>query len=136
MGLAIGTEYPAFQAAARQLVLSHLRLPDETLLFAAYYAPVERDHNDVFVFEIVQDFGGNVIDEERCFLEVTYGSSDALPLDPDQRLHLVVTSPSEFDTAVREGWRHVRELQEAVRRGKFQKLYPRKKSPWEAKLRG
>jgi hypothetical protein len=77
-----------------------------------------------------------VLDEERCFLDVTYGWSDGFPLDPVQRLHLVVTRPSEFDTAVREGWRHVRELQEAVRRGKFQKLYRRKKSPWEAKLRG
>lgn len=67
----VGVDFPVYSDILRNLVLAHVNLPGERLLLAIYYAP-DRDPGDLFLFEIVENFGANTIDEEHELLEVTY----------------------------------------------------------------
>ncbi|MCK4659411.1 MAG: hypothetical protein KAV82_07805 [Phycisphaerae bacterium] len=107
-----GSSYPKHRDQLWRLVQQHLELRDEPLLLAVYYAP-ERDLNDVFLFEVIENFGGNGTDVKHDLFEVTYGSVSAFTLEHDQRLHLVLTNLLEFRVAVQEGWAHIGELQKA-----------------------
>ena len=51
------TDFPNLKDRLNALVEEHKQLHDEPLLLAIYYAP-KRNPNDVFLFEVVENFGG------------------------------------------------------------------------------
>jgi hypothetical protein len=119
-GLAIS--YPRFNEALRGLVREHLKIKDEPLRMAVYYAP-ERDEGDVFLFEVIEGFGANEIDADRELFEVTYSATAGFPLEPGQALHLVLTNPREYEVAVKEGWRLAEEFRAAAAAGRSQRIH-------------
>jgi hypothetical protein len=107
---------------SRKLVKDHQEDKDEPLHLAIYYAP-ERQPQDVFLFEVLGNFGSNSIDPDRELSDVTFGPVAGLPIKPSQRLHLILTNPEECRVAFRENWALAAELREAIRDGKYQVLF-------------
>lgn len=97
-------------------------MKDQPLLLALYYA-TDHDPEDIFLFEIADKFGGNRISEDSELMEVTFGAGTGLQIQADQRLHLMVTNPREFDMAVQKRWQGLQKVGQAVRSGRFQTLY-------------
>lgn len=118
----VRVDFPRSEAKVKQLVSEHLKLKDQPLLLAVYFAP-DRDEEDVFLLEVIKGFGADSIDPEQRLFEVTYGSSDAFKMEPGQQLHLVLTNRPETEVAFRDGWEGAREIRETVRQGKFRVLY-------------
>ncbi len=117
--------FPSFRKQIDDLVDAHRELPDETLLLAIYYAPDRQPprEQDIFLFEVIQNFGVNHIDPDRHIFEVEGGSTPDFRMDQDQRLHLVLTNPEEFGVALRQRWSAIEELREAIKRGSFDVVY-------------
>lgn len=85
---------------------------------ALAYEP-RRDPNDVFLFEVVENFGANAPSPDKDLFEVTYGGSEGFPLPKSSELHLVLTNPTELRMALREHWPLAEEVRKAVSQGKF-----------------
>jgi len=119
------TTFPAYEQDVRDLVDYHRQIEEEPLLLAVYYAPHTsgRSPHDVFLFEVYDGFQQNRISPERDFDEVWYGSTEAFPLGREQRLHIVLTNPVEFEEARQADWPLWRELREAVKQGKYKPIY-------------
>jgi hypothetical protein len=120
--------FPHFREQVRELVEAHRELEDEPLLLALYYAP-ERRPQDVFLFEVLENFGRNMVDPNRELFEVEGGSTIDFPMQPDQRLHLVLTNPKELEVAQREGWAAFDELRNAIKRGTYEVIYQDPRAP-------
>ena len=115
--------FPQFSDRLERLTKEHRELEDEPLHLAISYDP-GRDPQDIFLFEVVGNFANNEISPERDLFEVTFGSSQTFPLEQEQWLHLVLTSPKELDVALDEGWQRASELREALRQeGRAKVLY-------------
>ena len=114
--------FPHLDASLRELARKHRELQDEPLHLALLYDP-GRETEDVFLFELLGNFGRNEIGEEEELFEVTFGPTDALPLSTGQHLHLVLSNPREFAHALARDWDSAREIREAVRRGDFEILF-------------
>jgi hypothetical protein len=104
--------FPHLEEPVKNLVEAHKTLQEEPLLLAVYYAP-QRNQEDVFLFEVVENFGGGSVDEDRELFEVTYGSTPGFPMGPGQQLRLIMTNPKEFELAAKQGWTLVQELRTA-----------------------
>jgi hypothetical protein len=105
--------FPSFQSELEELVGEHVKFEDEPLVLAIYYQP-ERDPQDVFLFEVIEGFGGESVDVDHELFEVTYRSSSGFDLAPGQSLHLVLTNPTEYQRAAEEHWPALDELRAAV----------------------
>jgi len=88
---------------------------------AVYFAPHRRP-SDIFLFEVIGNFGQGMIDDRQKIFEVGFGGSDDLPLGPGQSLRLLLTSPEEFERTVKEDWRAIKELREERAQRRFQVL--------------
>lgn len=122
MTIHASTHFPGFTREIQRLVNEHRQMADEPLLLAIYYRP-EREPQDIFLFEVIENFGGGAIDPDREMFEVTYNSTSGFPLEPGQRLHLLLTNPKEFETAVRDNWPSLQELRRAIEAGDFRTLH-------------
>ncbi len=91
--------------------------------FWRFIMPPLRDPQDIFLFEVFQNFGNAAIDPDRELFEVSYSSTSGFPLQPGQRLRLILTIPEEFAIAARENWPLVTELRGAIRAGNAQTLF-------------
>lgn len=105
-----------------QLVKQHLALTDEPLLLAIAYKP-GREPQDIFLFEVIENFGGGVIDPDRELFEVIFNSTSSFPLSQGQRVHLVLTNPEELKVATHEKWRLLEELRDAIHSNDSDLLY-------------
>ncbi len=121
-----GLQFPHFEEELRDLVKQHRKIRHEPLVWAIYYKP-NRKINDIFVFEVLENFGNGGIDPDREFFEVTYGYASGFPMNKNQELHLVLTNPAEFKRAAKENWAGFGELKQAVECGDFKILSPLKK---------
>ncbi|MBI1783717.1 hypothetical protein HYR69_01115 [Candidatus Sumerlaeota bacterium] len=100
----------------------HREFQDEPLLLALAYDPLRGDNN-VYLFELIENFGSNEITPHGELFEIGFESTDEFPLTENQELHLVLSNPVEFNAALREHWRSAEEIRDAVRRGDFVCLY-------------
>jgi len=128
----LNRDFPRSEVKLRGLVDEHRRIKDEPVLLALYYAP-QRDPQDIFLFEVLDQFGANSIDPDRQLFEVTYGSTRAFPVDAGQELHLVLTNPAEAKVAFEEGWTGAAEIRDAIDRGDYRVVYLDPAAPhiWE-----
>jgi hypothetical protein len=113
--------FPQFEAAIRQLTNEHRELEDEPLHLAISYSPL-RDQQDIFLFEVIGSSNESISSDRELF-ETTFQSTSGFPLAPNQRLHLVLTNPSEWETALRESWPLAMEVMNSIRSGDFQVLH-------------
>lgn len=116
------TTFPNLEERLKKLVEEHKALKDEPLLLAVYYAP-ERNPDDIFLFEVIENFGGGSLDEDQTLFEVTYGPTPGFPMAAGQLLHLVMTHPEELAAAVREEWVLAEELRTAFRKNQARVLF-------------
>ena len=119
MATSTATRFPDVEIMSRLkgLIKQHLKLKDEPLLLAVYYAPT-RCRKDIFLFEVADNFGQNSIDPDRDLWEVGYRSAPSFPLAEEQYLRLVLTNPEECGVAFKEKWPLASEIRRAFRRGK------------------
>lgn len=112
MAVATAT-FPEFEAQVRDLVDQHRKLKNGRLHLAVYFAPPRRGKRDVFLLEVIDGFGGNVIDPEDKLFEFGYGSTPGLPLPPGTSLRMILSNPTEFHHAIDHKWKAVEELRAA-----------------------
>jgi len=109
--------YPEYKSAVEKLVEQHRNLRDGRLHLAVYLAPPKRSKRDIYLFEVIDDFGGEQTDPERKLFTFAYGSTPGLPLPDGVRLWMILTNPTEFDQAIHEGWKRVDEIRNAKKAG-------------------
>jgi hypothetical protein len=114
--------FPQVERQIRDLARQHRELRDEPLHLAMAYEP-GRESRDIFLFELAGNFGGNEVSPDAQLFEVTFDSTPNLPMEPGQRLHLVLTNPKEFRAALDQHWQTAEEVRDAVRRRDFEVLH-------------
>ena len=114
--------FPGLDRQIRGLAKQHSALRDEPLHLAIAYDP-GRETGDVFLFELLGNFGGNEINDDAKFFEVTFDSSPSFALAKGQKLHLVLTNPPELRVALDQHWPTAEEVRHALRRGDFEVLH-------------
>lgn len=114
--------FPQFEAAIRRLTDQHRELVDEPLHLALSYLPALRDHQDIFLFEVI---GGSAetISSEQDFFEAVFTASPGFPMEPNEQLHLILTNPREVEVAIRDDWSLAKEVVDAIRAGDYEVLY-------------
>jgi hypothetical protein len=115
--------FPELDAPLRALVQEHGRIDDEPLHLAIAY-DAGRDGADVFLFELIGNFGANLVGPDRRLFETTFAGERVFPAGgrrPD--LRLVLTSPTELDVALRDRWPAAVELRHAIAAGAYDVLY-------------
>lgn len=115
--------YPDFKPQVRSLVQQHRKLNKQRLRLAVYFAPPGRSKRDVFLFEVLDGFGGDAVEPKGRLFEFGYGSTPAIPLPSGTNLRMVLTNPTELDEAVRDRWKAVRELGAARTAGSASVIY-------------
>jgi len=113
--------FPQFESAIRQLAEQHRQLKDEPLHLAVSYGP-EREQQDIFLFEVIGGNGGRLCEDHELF-ETVFTSHSGFPMSADQNLHLVLATPDEWETALREGWPSAEEIRKAIEVGDYQVLH-------------
>ena len=134
--------FPKFEKAIRQLVEEHRELEDEPLHLAITYLPAAgnesksgfrvvrpglslpagRDQQHIYLLEVIGAFEGSV-SPDRDLFEVTFGPASGFPMGPGEQLHLILTNPVEWETAVRDGWPLAVEVVNAIRAGDYMVLH-------------
>lgn len=113
--------FPQFESAVRQLIEQHRLLQDEPLHLAVSYGP-QREPQDIFLFEVI---GGNErpLCEDHELFETVFTTHSGFPMRAEQNLHLVLATPAEWETALREGWPSAEEIRRAIEAGDYQVVY-------------
>lgn len=113
--------FPQFEEALRRLTNEHLELKDEPLHLAlAYSSP--RDSQDIFLLEVI-GFRVESDESEGNFFEVSYANTADFSMEPEQKLHLILTDPKELKTALRDAWPTMVEIVGAISRDDFKVLF-------------
>jgi hypothetical protein len=107
------TTYPNYKEPVQKLVEQHRKLRDEHLHLAVYFSPPNRPKQDIYLFEVIHDFGGGHIDPDKKLFSFGYGSTPGFPLPAGVSLRMVLTNPDELKTAIEENWKRVGELRKA-----------------------
>jgi len=105
--------FPLFRDSIIKLAKKHRQFKDEPLHLAITYDP-GRDREDIFLFEVLGNFGRNEVDPDKEWFEAAFPSASDFPLEKDQWLHLVLTNPAEFKQSLIEEWPSTKELRKAV----------------------
>jgi hypothetical protein len=107
--------YPEYKEHVQKLVEQHHKLRDEHLHLAIYFAPPNRPKRDIYLFEVIDDFGGGHIDPDKKLFSFAYGSTPGFPLPAGVSLRMILTNPPELDAAIQGNWKRVGELRKARR---------------------
>jgi len=94
--------YPEYEQQVQKLVKQHRKLKKEHLHLAVYLAPPKGAKRDVYLFEIIDDFGGGHTDPDKKLFTFAYGSTPGLPLPEGVRLWMILTNPTELALAIRD----------------------------------
>lgn len=113
--------FPQFELVIRQLVEQHRQLQDEPLHLALCYGP-EREPQDIFLFEVIGDNGVPLCADHELF-ETVFTSHSGFPMRVDQNLHLLLATPAEWETALRESWPSAEEIRRAMTLGDYEVLH-------------
>jgi hypothetical protein len=114
--------FPQFEQAIRRLTNQHRELQDEPLHLAIAYQPAPpREQQDVYLFEVIGGLGESSPDKE--LFEVVFDPNGRLQTNFTQQLHLILTRPAEFKSAMEEHWPSADEIVQAVRNGDYEMLH-------------
>ena len=84
--------FSEYNQQVKELVEYHLRIEGSRLILALRYQP-ERLPNDVFLFEVIEEFGLGMVDDEQTLFEAAYDSSEGFPMPRQTQLHMILTNP-------------------------------------------
>ena len=122
MTLQVAIAFPGLAEQVAKLVKQHSEIDDEMLLLAVYYQP-EREPGDVFLFEVIDNFGGGRVDEDGELFEGVFFSTSGFVMADGQKLHLVMTNPQEMLAASEQQWPSFEEVRAACRAGRYRRLH-------------
>ena len=105
--------YPEYQEQVQEFVEQHRELRKQALHLAVYFGPTNRKKSDIYLFEVIEDFGGGRIDPKKKLFTFAYGSTPGFPLPEGVRLWMVLTNPSELEVAVERNWAGVGDIRKA-----------------------
>jgi hypothetical protein len=105
----------------KELIDEHREHADEPLVLAMYYDG--EDPGDVYLLEVIENFGSNGINPDRELFELTYWAPNGKSGGVGQTWHLVLTNPPEFEMALRQNWKHVERIRSAVKAGRYDVIY-------------
>ena len=117
------TTYPQYKEPVERLVEQHRKLRNGHLHLAVYLAPPNRPKRDIYLFEVIDDFGGGNVDPDRKLFTFAYGSTPGFELPPGASLRMILTNPAELDAAIQQNWKRVGELRSARRASKAVVVY-------------
>lgn len=109
--------YPDYKDEVNELVQQHRVAQREHLHLAVYLSPPKRAKRDIYLFEVIENFGGARIDPDKKLFTFAYGSTPGLPLPEGAKLWMILTNPIELDKAIEENWKRVEEIRNAKRAG-------------------
>jgi hypothetical protein len=115
--------YPDYKDQVKKLVQQHRTLRGERLRLAVYLAPSNRPKRDIYLFEVIDDFGGGRINPDNKLFTFAYGSTPGFPLPEGVSLWMILTNPAELDKAIQENWARVGEIGKARNAGKAIVIY-------------
>jgi hypothetical protein len=121
--LATVEKYPDFEPQVKKLVAQHRTQWNKQLHLAVYFAPPKRPKRDVYLFEIIDGFGGGHVDPDQKLFRFAYGSTPGFPLPTGTSLQMVITNPNELDEALRDNWKRIEEIRAARKIGKATVIY-------------
>jgi hypothetical protein len=110
--------FPDYKDEVEKLVQQHRKLRGEHLHLAVYLAPPNRPKRDIYLFEVIDNFGAGHIDPDKKLFSFAYGSTPGFPLPQSVSLWMILTNPGELDKAIEENWKRVGELSNARKAGK------------------
>ena len=114
--------FPQFEMEIRRLTEQHRELEDEPLHLAIAYQPgPPRAQQDIYLFEVIGGWGESNPDKE--LFETTFEPNGRLPTGFSQRLHMILTTPVEFKTALGEKWKTAEEIVNSARWNDYQVLH-------------
>jgi hypothetical protein len=122
MPTAVAT-YPGYEEQVKRLVQQHRALQGERLHLAVYLAPPKRSKRDIYLFELIDNFGSGHIDPDQKLFTFAYGSTPGFPLPEGASLWMILTNPTELDKAIRENWKRVEAIRNARKAGNALVLY-------------
>ena len=122
MTATVTAPFNEYNLQMRELIEYHLQLPEIRVILALRFQP-ERLPEDVFLFEVIDNFGAGLLDDKKTLFEIAYDSSEEFPMKAHSQLHLVLTHPVEIDLALREQWPSAQEIRNAVLAGKCETLF-------------
>src|SRR5437588_6967574 len=99
--------YPDYKQSVQKLVDQHRKLRNGQLHLAVYLAPPRRPKRDIYLFELIDDFGGGHIDPQKKLFTFAYGSTPGFPLPEGVSLWMILTNPAELEKAVEEHWKRI-----------------------------
>jgi hypothetical protein len=105
--------YPGYEEPVQKFVRQHRKLRKEALHLAVYLAPPKRAKRDIYLFEVIDDFGGGQIDPDKKLFTFAYGSTPGLPLPTGVRLWMILTNPRELEEAIQQDWARIAEIRAA-----------------------
>jgi hypothetical protein len=108
--------------AIERLVEEHRQLSDEPLLLAMYYDAGD-DPKEIYLLEVLDNFGANGVSPDRELFELTYWAPNRHEPDAGRSWHLILTNPKEFETALRENWPQAEDIRRAVESGRYAIFY-------------
>lgn len=115
--------YPDYKEAVEELVKQHRKLRKENLHLAVYLAPPNRSKKDVYLFEVMDDFGGGQVDPEKKLFTFAYSSTPGFPLPDGVNLWMILTNPAELDQAIEGNWTRLDEIRSARNAGRAIVIY-------------
>lgn len=116
------SRYPQYADQIRRLAEEHRSFQDEPLHLALTFDP-GKDDGDIYLLEIISNFGEDEPDPKKELFEIAFSSSESLQLGANHKLHLLLTNPNEFRLACRENWDWIRALRRAIERDAYETLY-------------
>jgi hypothetical protein len=105
--------FPDYKEQVQNLVGQHRKLRKGNLHLAVYLAPPKRAKRDIYLFEVIDDFGGGQIDPEKKLFTFAYGSTPGFPLPEGVRLWMILANPTELNAAIQGNWPRFVEIRAA-----------------------
>lgn len=105
-----------------KLVEAHRKRKDERLHLAVWFHP-RGGRRNIYLLEVLQNFGGSSIDENGQLFHIGFGSASGFPLEPGRELRLVLTNPEELREAVASQWKSLMPIRVAKRTGMTRVLF-------------
>lgn len=127
MAIATDPTHMRYRQYIAPLVERHKENYGDKLLLSVSYTP-ERDESDIFLLTVLAGFHSHSLEENGDILEVLYGSTNAFPLFGNDRLHILLTSPEEFEEAKQKQTSRLTEFMTACKNDKAILLYRREGS--------
>ncbi len=114
--------YPARQQEVKCLIEDHLNQVDEHLLLAVYYENKDKPNAEC-VLEVFLNYGLNEVSWDNEIFDAEYNSTQGFPMQPGERLSLLLTSPTELRYAIQNEWPQLQPVRNAIAQGRYSVIY-------------